>query len=105
MTGLWMTPQPVIKQNMVLWKAAAYRPGDGMVIMEQGIAKSAQYAEVVAAMLAASQSLKEKQKVLHLFTDSCVANGTAMWSGKQKADYWKINGKDYMVQGILVVIT
>ena len=84
----YMDDSTTSKQNMVLWKAAAYGPGDGMVIMEQGIAKSAQYTEVVAAMLAASQSLKEKQMVLLLFTDSwCVANGTAMWSGKQKANY------------------
>ena len=45
------------KQNKVLWKAAAYRPGDGMVITEQGLGKSAQHAEAVAATLAARQSL------------------------------------------------
>jgi hypothetical protein len=74
-------------QNLVLWKAAAYRPGNEMVITKQGTAKSAQHTEEVAAKLAARQSLKEKQKALHLFTDSWyIVNETAIWSGK-----WKVN--------------
>lgn len=66
-----------------------------MVIMEQETVKSAHHPGVVAAMLAARQSLKEKQKVLHLFTDTwCEANCLAIQSGKWKVNDWKINGQD-----------
>ena len=53
-------------QNLVLWKAAAYRPGNEMVITKQGTAKSAQHTEEVAAKLAARQSLKENQTVSYI---------------------------------------
>lgn len=66
-----------------------------MVSTEERTDKSAQSAEVVVAMLAARQSLQEKQNILHLFTDSwCIANGIDRWSGKWKANDWKINAKD-----------
>jgi hypothetical protein len=83
------------KQSVVLWKAAAYRPGDGMVIIEQGAAISAQHAEEVAAALAKQNNVKQN---VHLFTDPwCIAKGLAngidIWSGKWKVNDWKINGK------------
>lgn len=69
--------------NRVKWKAAAYRPEDGKILTDQGVEYSAQHAEVIAALLAARQSLAEKQKHMYLYTDSwCVANGIAVWSGK-----------------------
>lgn len=65
-----------------------------MVTLEQGTDKSAQPADVVA-MLAARQSLEEKQNVLHLFTDSWgMANDIDRLSGKWKVNDWKINAKD-----------
>ncbi|XP_059120184.1 uncharacterized protein LOC131911818 [Peromyscus eremicus] len=81
--------------NKVRWKAAAYRPGDGMVITDQGTDKSAQHAEVIAALLAIRQTIKDNYKQIYLYTDSwCVANGIAVWSGKWRNNGWKINGKD-----------
>jgi hypothetical protein len=52
-----------------------------MVLIEEGKSKPAQHAEVIAALLAARQSRKD-EKDLDLFTDSCVTNGIAIWSGK-----------------------
>ena len=47
------------KQNVLLWKAAAYRPRVGMVITEHGAARSVQCTEVVAAALGkASKKIK-----------------------------------------------
>ncbi|XP_052602440.1 uncharacterized protein LOC128115609 [Peromyscus californicus insignis] len=81
--------------NKVRWRAAAYRPGDGMVITDQGTDKSAQHAEVIAALLAIRQTIKDNYKQIYLYTDSwCVANGIAVWSGKWRNNGWKINGKD-----------
>ncbi|XP_010610954.3 uncharacterized protein LOC104854215 [Fukomys damarensis] len=81
--------------NKISWKAAAYRPEDGKIITDQGTGKSAQHAEVLAALLAARQTKLENKRVLHLYTDSwCVANGIAVWSGKWRKTSWKINGKD-----------
>ena len=60
LVNAWFTDSSAIhKQNVVLWKAAAYRPGDGVVITEEGTAKSAQLAAAVAA--AARQSFIENQ--------------------------------------------
>ena len=57
--------------------------------------KSAQHAEVTAAAIAIAHSQREKQNIIHIFTDSwCVANGIAIWSGKWKQNNWKIAGKD-----------
>lgn len=92
MKNAWFTDgSSTVTNNVVKWKAAAYRPGDGIILTESRQSN----AEVIAALLAARQSIKESQKILHLFTDSwCVANGIAIWSGKWKQPDWKINGKD-----------
>lgn len=96
MVNAWFTDgSATTVNNKVKWKAAAYRPGDGMIKSEEGTEKSAQHAEVIAAWLAIEQSVIERQKNIFLFTDSwCVANGIAIWSGKWKQAGWKINGKD-----------
>ena len=52
--------------DVVCWKAAAFRPKDRMVLIEEGKGKSAQHAQVIAAPLAARQSHKDG-KDLHLF--------------------------------------
>ncbi|XP_060060946.1 ribonuclease H-like [Erinaceus europaeus] len=64
-----------------------------MIIIDQGTSHSTQHAEVIAALLAARKSLKERQD-LHLFSDSwCVLNEIDLWSGKWEHTDWKINGK------------
>ena len=67
-------------QNM-LWKAAACRPRDEMVIVEQRTAKSAQHAEEVTVMLAAKQSLKRYYKSKRYYICS-LNHGMATWRGK-----------------------
>ena len=64
------------KSNVVCWKAAASKPEDEMILIEEGKSKSAQHAEVITALLAANPSHKDGK---HTFTDSwCVANGIAI---------------------------
>lgn len=83
MHGLQMDLQS--PNNIIHWKAAAYRPKDGTILTDSGVNKSAQHAEVTAAALAITHSQREKQNIIHIFTDSwCVANGIAIWSGKWK---------------------
>ena len=96
LVNAWFTDgSATTKSNVVCWKAAAFRPKDRMVLIEEGKGKSAQHAQVIAAPLAARQSHKDG-KDLELFTDSwCVTNGILIWSGKWRLTEWKINGKDF----------
>ena len=52
-----------------------------MVLIEEVKSQSVQHAIIITALLAARQSRKD-EKDLDLFTDSCVTNGIAIWSGK-----------------------
>lgn len=80
--------------NIVRWKAAAFRPSDGKILTQEGTDKSAQHAEIWAALLAVEQVAKEGDNFLTIYTDSwCVANGIAIWSAKWKKTDWKIAGK------------
>ena len=57
LVNAWFTDSSATtKSNMVCWKAAAFRPEDGMVLIEEGKSKSAQQAEATAAILAACKS-------------------------------------------------
>ena len=80
LVNAWFTDgSATTKSNVVCWKAAAFRPKDRMVLIEEGKSKSAQHVEVITALLLAKQSHKDG-KHLHLFTDSwCMTSWIAIW--------------------------
>lgn len=81
--------------NVTKWKAVAYRPSDKKILVKEGSDASAQLAELCAVKLAVEQSIHEKKKYIHIFSDSwAVCNGIAIWSAKWKESDYKINGKD-----------
>jgi hypothetical protein len=45
---------------VVYWKVAAFRLENGMIIIEEGKSKSAQHAEVIAALLTMNMNLERK---------------------------------------------
>lgn len=54
LVNAWFTDSSATtRNNKVHWKAAAFRPGDGLVITESGTERSGQHAEVIAALLVA----------------------------------------------------
>lgn len=101
MKQAWFTDgSATTKNNTVTWKAAAFRPSDGKILTQQGTNKSAQHAEVWAALLAARQVKEDKDVAMTIYTDSwAVANGIAIWSAKWKKTNWKINGKPLWSDG------